>query len=210
MWEPQGSHSADYTQLVWLPCWPDNRRAPVAAHAAIETGWVGQEGEAGVRVVCDLTFNVLELDSQRQPSQVRWGTMPLPAPGALSLAEVVESLAVLLSTPPLTMAVAAELLENSRDNATETVGALFWTMGQRLGAIIDLEALRRRPNSSDSSQQVRIATASELITETGRRRVAVELVREVLERSGYRGLDAVLEPLASTEPSPIGSTVSQQ
>lgn len=194
VWEPYGSGSPEFTDLIWQPDWSDGRQPRIMAHAAVQTGRL-PNGGAGLQLVCDLAFNVLELDDQREPGDVRWGTLPGPAPGALALREIVDCLAMLLTTPTIAVVASVGLIDNLPETAVEQVGMFFWSIGQRLDAVMNLQMLTRRAGSSDSGQQFQPADAPTLATISGRRRIATELLADLLEGAGYRGFTEVLDRL---------------
>ena len=97
LWGAYGSGYPEYTEYRFLPLWSSlaGDRVPFQARAAVETGWhtTGQDGvgsDPAIQIACDLTLNILELDSERRRAPIPNTTTPSPVPAALKPTEVVE------------------------------------------------------------------------------------------------------------------------
>jgi len=208
-WSPYGPHNAgDNSFLVLQP--PDDRGnpGPLAGMCQVNTGWVvPQEGEPdelqpGLQLVTDLTVRVLEYDAARRPSQIRHATTPPPAPAAVTLTFVFESLVALLDTAQIARAAWSELLGGEPPDTGNLVCWFTTHGGPRLDQLIDLTDLKLIPGSGGGAyRMVRddlpLEGDPQAVASSPARRVLVHrMLSGVLEHAGFRDFDRHLDPLA--------------
>jgi len=158
------------------------------ARCAVLTGWHPQQGETplAIELACDLMFNVRELDSDRRPGPIRHATTPAPAPGALSINELSQSMLHLFEAPFLAGACAAQLLEGG-DFSTGEIGAWMTLSGVELERVFVLSGLRRVAGAVGVADHQRFSDWP-LDGGTDAATFVATFVIELLERAGYRGL----------------------
>ena len=143
-----GSGNPDLTRLEFILDWPQNRiRQPLGVSAAILTGMTADPGPRasersyGLILCVDISLNVQELDSNRQPSDVAYRTTPPPAPAAISLRELANLMRTLLTAADLTPDLSEGLLGQRLDQGH--VGLWLMLNAVSLERVIQLDGLRR-------------------------------------------------------------------
>ena len=187
-WVVHGSGNPDLTELRFVPTWPGATQQPLMARCAVLTGWHPQPGDTplAIELACDLMFNVLELDSDRRPGPIRHATTPVPAPGALSISELSQSMAHLFEAPFLAGACAAQLLEGG-DFSTGEIGAWMTLSGVELERAFVLSGLRRVAGAHGVADHQR-CTDWPLDCGTDAAIFVATFVADLLEQAGYRGV----------------------
>lgn len=194
-WAVQGSSGAAYTQLRFSPTYASGR-SPLSAQATVNTSIGQQGGPGGVRlaVVIDLGLNVLELDDERRPSEVRHETTPPPAPGALSLDETVTYLAELLRGAEGTLPRFASQL--SVADSPLLAGLWISVAGIGLDRAVKLNHLTRLPSSTAVSERGRVTPwpiAGAGWHDDPCRTWAIATLAELLQAAGYREFHEALK-----------------
>lgn len=200
-WTPAGSGSPEFTELWFAPFGLDNRRPPLMARCGFATGVVGDDNATvvpSIQAAVDVMLNVLELGADRRPDGIRHATDELPAPAALSLAEVADALSRLFAFVGVTASAAEGLLPPPHPD-TAQVGAWVSVSGGLADRVIDLREFRRLPRSTGMSQTVdafRVDLVEGLeLPEDAIRAFVTEMLYQGLEQGGYRDLDRAMDDL---------------
>lgn len=201
-WTVTGYNAGDWSELAAELSPRSTQPSPVSIACRAQTAWVaGEKTARGVVLNTEIGFRLLELDANRQPSSIRYETMPPPAPAALSLEELADGLAAAASSANTAVELAVALTSTEPDNGS----ASLWVFSSHaaLDRTVDLTAFRVIPGSSVVSEHViRLSLAGRgasdlLIDPATARGAAVDLITEALERSGMRGTTSRLEALRS-------------
>jgi hypothetical protein len=197
-WEVQGgAPGPELTDLRFNAEWPNWRiRQALELRCAVLTGWTPDNNDLqrGIVVVVDLGISLLELGSDRRPSEMAYRTTPPPAPAALRLPELVALLDLIVrDTGRLAVKLAGPLI----GLPPETGGELnLWMQhdGAELGRLLDLRHLVRLPGPT-SSMRASVAAAWPLAAHgpgASVRELTRRLIEQSLEDNDYRGLQDAL------------------
>ncbi len=198
-WEALGgSGGSELTELRVRLQWPEwHLRQGFDAYASVLTGWSSDNPDhapsKSVIVASDLAISVLELDADRHRSQVAHRSTPLPAPAALSLAELVSYSSILVDTVVSAAAAIYEPLIGSPPPPNGYISLWFKADGVELERLLDLRGLKRlqRPSSATRATVGSVCTINDHRTDLSRG-VARDLVERLLEANDYRGVRSVL------------------
>ena len=203
LWGAYGSGYPEYTEYRFLPLWSSlaGDRVPFQARAAVATGWhtTGQDGvgsDPAIQIACDLTLNILELDSERRRAPIPNTTTPSPVPAALKPTEVVEFLVNLWPITDVAATLAPSLLPRG-DYGHGQVAAWIQVRNVQLERVVDLSSLRRLPESSDAPDGSTAALWPMTIEKGGGepRDMIADMLVDMVERSGYRQLGGLKDDL---------------
>jgi Fic family protein len=200
-WTPTGSGSPEFTELWFAPFGLDNRRPSFMARCAFATGAAENENAAvapSIEAAVDVMLNIRELGADRLPDGTRHATDDPPAPAALSLVEVADSLVHLFEFVAVTISAARNLLPQPQPD-TARVGAWVSVSGGLADRVVDLRRFRRIPRSVGMSQ----TAGAFRLDLSGRSSVSADdiqafianLLYEGLEQGGYRDLDTTIDEI---------------
>jgi hypothetical protein len=199
LWGAYGSGYPEFTEYRFLPYWPGlaSDRVPFQARAAIATGWSATVQDAvgsdpAIQIACDLSLNLLELDSERRRGPVRHTTTPPPVPAALRPTEVVEFLLNLWPITDVAATLAPHLLPRGEYGHGQ-VAAWIQVPNVQLERVVDLRSLSRLPESSDAPDGS-TAALWPMVDEKGRGEPR-DMIADMVEKSGYRRLGGLKEDL---------------
>jgi len=174
-------------------------RQPLELRCAVLTGWVAERQRA-LLVALDLSVNLLELDHERLPSDIRHFSTPAPVPAALQPEELAELVSLMASeVGPL----ASEILEPMVGLQPETTGHVAaWLQHDRisLDRFVNLSGWTRLPNPSSSTRAEAVESwpFNEHSEPRGQRRLARGLLARALQNNDYRryrqSLDQIFGP----------------
>lgn len=178
------------------------QRQPVVVGAQMLTGRAPGQGEEPGPAALVLTVQVgvwlVELDDQRRPSASRSNVAPVPA--ALSLPELHELLVAVCSCIRTAQAAGSRLFEGA-PLVSDLLVDLSVECPAGLASLVNLQTLTRRPTSSGAHVQQTCDVTIESLT-GGRigltpqpEQIAMSLLSQWLENSGFRGFDDVLAGL---------------
>lgn len=198
-WGAYGNGYPEFTEYRFVPIWPDlaDDRIPFLARAGVLTGWRGRSpdgvgSDPALQIAVDLTLNLLDLDSDRRREPTRHTTSPVPA--ALSITEVADLLLNLWPITDVASDLVSELLPPGNYEQGQ-VGIWLQVRNAQLNQVIDLNSLSRLPASSDAADGA-MASQWPVVSEvgsTGPRDIVVEMLLDMLERSGFRRLGDLLD-----------------
>lgn len=193
-WEVQGTSGSIYTQLRFTPAYA-SERSPLSAQASVNTG-IGSGGSSGgvrLALVLDLGLNLLELDGQRRPSEVRHEATPPPAPAAVTLNEVASYLAELLRGAVGALPTIADVL--SIGGSEVLAGLWVSTSGVDLDRVVKLDQLTRLPSSTSVAERGRVTPwpiAGAAWHDDPCRTWAIATLADLLQAAGYRDFHEAL------------------
>jgi hypothetical protein len=191
-WEVHGSGQPDLTQLIFRPQWVRASRPPLVARLGVLTGLRAQpDGQLvrAIQVALDVMLNLLELDGQRRISPLRHGTIPPPAPAALSLEELATYLAHLMEVVRIASEIGVHLLPGT-PLKSGYVGAWIDPSGVELERVVDLSEVDRVGGAVSTAGFVRVSEWSLDQHDSSPPEFAfiADLLDEMLEVGGYRGV----------------------
>ena len=200
-WTPTGSGSPEFTELWFAPFGLDNRRPSFVARCAFATGAAENENAAlapSIEAAVDVMLNIRELGADRLPDGTRHATDDPPAPAALSLVEVADSLGHLFEFVAVTISAARSLLPQPQPD-TARVGAWVSVSGGLADRVVDLRRFRRIPRSAGMSQTAgafRLDLSGRLsVSADDIQAFIANLLYEGLEQGGYRDLDTAIDEI---------------
>ena len=141
-----GAGTPELTRLEFDFHWPQRRiRQPVGLTCSVLTGVAYDIGRTEERdslvIAVDLSLNLLELNADRQPSQIAYRTGAAPAPSALALSELAWLLRILLPATDFVMSLADGVLQDAQRDGHI---AMWLTLnGVELERVINLEHVER-------------------------------------------------------------------
>lgn len=200
-WKPHGAGQPDLTELHFRPS--GKRGEPLLARFGVLTGWrvIGTKTVPGIRCVVDVLMNISMLDAEHRTDTNRNADAHVPRsgplPAALSPTELGEYLVALLAVAPLAQVIGKKLLP-SGDFSQGAIGLWITCSGIQLPNLVNLEGLRRVEGAHDGGWEVRVSRwpfDEDAPVERANRNFVADFLDTVLERSGYRGVKELFDPL---------------
>lgn len=204
-WQIQGgAPGPEVTTAIFGFQWEAPRlRQPLALRCAVLTGWANKsEWQPSLLVALDLSINVLELDSERRPADIRHFSTPAPAPAALQPEELGDLVSLLTSEVGPLGSEVLEPMVGLQPETTGQVAAWLHHDGLSLDRFVNLLGWTRLP-SPTSATRAEAAEAwpfDEYGDERGQLRLARGLLAGALQANDYRRYKPRLDRIFSAGP----------
>jgi hypothetical protein len=189
-WVPTGSNEQGPTEFCFLARGAQSGEA-VAARFVVQTGVCDAGAEdsstAAVQAALDVSFDLLERDSQRQPCRTRHTTTPPPAPAALSIEELAHVMEASLSVPRVVRDIAKMILAESFEAGE--LGMWLLLRGVSLDRVVKLDSIQHRigaPHQSEWASRARLPFAPSIWDMSPQRAFVATFIQRIIETSGYR------------------------
>jgi Fic family protein len=201
VWVPAGVGSPEFTELWFAPFGLDSRQPAFMARCGFATGVVDDDNVTAtpsIQAAVDIMVNIRQLGVDRRPIGDGDASVQTPAPGALSLAEVADTLGHLFGFVAIAASAAESLLPQPQPE-TARVATWISVTGGIAEQAIDLKRFRRIPRSTGLSQAAGAfqfdLSAGVNLQESQIRELVADILYEGLERGGYRDIDEAIEKL---------------
>lgn len=201
-WQIQGgAPGPEVTTAAFGFQWDAPRlRQPLAVRCAVLTGWASnQQWQRALLFALDMSINVLELDQERRPGEVRHFSTPPPAPGALKPEELGDLVSLMTSEVGPLGSEVIEALVGLQPETTGQVAVWLQHDGLSLDRVMDLTGWTRLPNPASATR----AEAAESWPfddyggESGQRRLARGILAGALQGNDYRRYKPELDRIFS-------------
>ena len=169
---------------------------PLALSCAVLTGWArNPEWQRALLVAIDLSINVLELDHERLPADVRHFSTPVPVPGALQPEELGDLVSLMASEVGPLGSEVIESLAGLQPETTGQVAAWLHHDGISLDRFVNLSGWTRlpHPSSSTRAEAVEPWPFSDYSDQRGQRRLSRGLLAGALQVNDYRRYHQTLD-----------------